>query len=168
MKSLVIFIFFAFAFSVNAAKLPNEFSNNGGSVDFNVPFQVSLHNTVTDKHLCSGVIITDEWILTSANCVKDFQPFEIDVHYSSNRLSGPFRIAEVKNIVIHHAYRTDSLENNIAMLSLESKLELNENASAIAIAKEAPNSFGEAAVTSGWNIKNVCSTIIILFQKKKN
>lgn len=81
-----------------------------------------LHSSEPDMfqaQFCSGVLIEDSWILTTAGCVYDRTAAQVNVAvgvfdlstFSGNRIP-------VKNIRIHPQYNSNSIRNDIALLEL--------------------------------------------------
>ncbi|XP_015156666.1 transmembrane protease serine 2 [Gallus gallus] len=88
------------------------------------PWQVSLH--VQDTHVCGGSIITREWLVTAAHCVEGLfsDPYIWSVYagiLSQNEMhSRPgYR---VQKIISHPNYDTDSKDNDVALMKLETPL----------------------------------------------
>lgn len=81
-----------------------------------------LHSSEPDMYqaqFCSGVLIENSWILTSAHCVYERTATQVNVAvgvfdlstFSGNRIP-------VKNIRIHPQYNSSSIRNDIALLEL--------------------------------------------------
>ncbi|NXJ76395.1 TMPS2 protease, partial [Trogon melanurus] len=88
------------------------------------PWQVSLH--VEDTHICGGSIITRQWIVTAAHCVEGrySDPYSWRVYagilYQDEML---FKNGyKVQQIISHPDYDTDSKDNDVALMKLETPL----------------------------------------------
>uniref|UniRef100_A0A8B9QBA7 Transmembrane protease serine 2 n=1 Tax=Apteryx owenii TaxID=8824 RepID=A0A8B9QBA7_APTOW len=93
------------------------------------PWQVSLH--VQDVHICGGSIITPEWIVTAAHCVEGqySDPYSWRVYAGIlNQKEMIFRAGHgVRQIISHPDYDTDSKDNDVALMKLETPLILTDN-----------------------------------------
>lgn len=88
------------------------------------PWQVGLLNaSIPDPlyaHFCSGTLITDQWVLTAAHCVARRQATELIVLTGTNSLNFGGRKKKVISVVVHGAYDPQTLENDLALLFLDS------------------------------------------------
>ncbi|XP_067154622.1 transmembrane protease serine 2 isoform X5 [Apteryx mantelli] len=93
------------------------------------PWQVSLH--VQDVHICGGSIITPEWIVTAAHCVEGqySDPYSWRVYAGIlNQKEMIFRAGHgVRQIISHPDYDTDSKDNDVALMKLETPLIFTDN-----------------------------------------
>ncbi|XP_075287795.1 transmembrane protease serine 2 isoform X2 [Opisthocomus hoazin] len=93
------------------------------------PWQVSLH--VQDTHVCGGSIITQQWIVTAAHCVEGKQfsdPSNWRVFAGIlNQNEMIFRNGyKVQQIISHSDYDTDSKDNDVALMKLETPLSFTD------------------------------------------
>lgn len=123
--NIVAFIFCASQFTaVIIAFKSNLLSIETEDAAKRFPYHVEIrskHPNRTEK-MCSGAILNNFLIVTTANCVEDVRPFEINVHVGlekSNISSKPFEIRQIK---IHEKYNNRSLCNNIAILQSHSNI----------------------------------------------
>ncbi|XP_055644424.1 chymotrypsin-2-like [Toxorhynchites rutilus septentrionalis] len=77
------------------------------------PYVVSVQNPT---HICGGVIVGTNWVLTTASCVKDAQNLKVLV--GSHRLLTNMKRTNVSSIHSHSAYNSSTGINNIALLKL--------------------------------------------------
>lgn len=123
------------------------------------PYQVSIRSSVPalvgnvptgfSKQVCSGVIIRDKYILTTANCmyVQDMQTrvsriinpsdiFIIAGNISLNQANygeeakGTFR-RNVMSVILHGKFNASTGENDIALLKLDRSLPLYNNTNSV-------------------------------------
>lgn len=128
----------------------------GRSVErMHIPYQVSLRHSMHNTHICSGVIIAPDWILTSARCVGSFDGSDLLAVYGARRLTGPYHVKEIDMVLVHPKYNTNNFENDIAMLLTKSKIDYKINIiDEISLATE-PTVDGESVTVSGWGLKDV-------------
>ncbi|WP_299676682.1 trypsin-like serine protease [uncultured Dokdonia sp.] len=131
----------------------------GTSVDIeDAPYQISLE--FNGNHGCGGTIIDCEWIVTAGHCVDgNTNPANLTVHAGATNQNnnGDGQRIGVAEIIIHPSYGQANgvLVNDIALLRLETPLELNEDVRAIEYATPANTSAadiasGVEAFISGW------------------
>ncbi|XP_065597738.1 transmembrane protease serine 2 [Cyrtonyx montezumae] len=92
------------------------------------PWQVSLH--VQGTHICGGSIITRDWLVTAAHCVEgQFSDPSVWSVYAgilsqNQMLSGlGYR---VQQIISHPDYDTDSKDNDVALMKLETPMHFTD------------------------------------------
>ncbi|XP_010084304.1 PREDICTED: transmembrane protease serine 2 [Pterocles gutturalis] len=93
------------------------------------PWQVSLH--VQDIHICGGSIITPQWIVTAAHCVEG----QYSDAYLWRAFAGILNQNEmfydygyrVQKIISHPDYDTDSKNNDVALMKLETPLAFSDS-----------------------------------------
>lgn len=129
---------------------------SGRSVEkMHIPYQVSLRHSMYNTHMCSGVIIAPDWILTSARSVSSFDGGDLLAIYGARRLSGPYYLKQIDKVIVHPKYNTSNFENDIAMLLTKSKIDYKTNIiDEISLATE-PTVDGASVIVSGWGLKNV-------------
>jgi secreted trypsin-like serine protease len=99
-------------------------SNIIGSVDTGIyrwTMIVSIRLNNTNQHSCTGTILTDRYILTTAHCVQNQSLWKITVVSQHYRLSTePSETYQVDRIHQHPNYRNrgNHFENDIALLHL--------------------------------------------------
>lgn len=116
---------------------------------------------------CSGVILTEDWILTSARCVADFRIEDLEVAYGIRNPQRPESHNGIIIKIIHPDFNRNMFVNDIAMLLTKKKIEFVPNViDWIRLPIEAPKD-GEAVTVSSWVWRKVSpSRDLKIFPKK--
>lgn len=150
MKLCVAVVFWA-VYTVAGSRI------NGGisTGKTNIPYQVTLRYGKNNVHICSGVIVAPDWILTTARCVNSFDGDDLRAIYGTRRLSGTYDAKEIDMVLVHPQHNTTTYENDIAMLLTKSKIEYVTNVvGEVQLATE-PVVDGQAVTASTWGLKKV-------------
>lgn len=118
-------------------------------------YQLSLQNSKTNKHFCAGVIINDDFVLTSAQCVSDLQPNDLTIFYGSRRLSDTGYRTNVKAIFIHPNFTPKTKKQDAALLATTSKIQFIKNVSGPVTLPQLDNFVNRTLIVSGWGTKDV-------------
>ena len=131
----------------NSAKVDENSRKIAG--DGQIPYQVSLR-TDNGTHVCSGVILDERLILTSASCVRAHNPNHA-VAGVLGKKDVSLRIG-IERFKVHELYNSSSLENNIALLRTGYHIDFSTGIKPIALT---PRQWFEddnlAYRISGWN-----------------
>ncbi|XP_014210564.1 trypsin-1-like [Copidosoma floridanum] len=118
----------------------------------NHPWQVSLQSY--GFHFCGGSIISETTILTAGHCTTSYPAGSMTVRLASDRTSNGGTLHKVQQVVRHEKFRTNMYgipENDIAILKLETPIQLSDKAQPIQLFhqdEESPE--GVAGTLSGW------------------
>jgi len=100
-------------------------------------WQVSVGvSWITDPraaHFCGGTIHSSRWVITAAHCVTDTVPEDIAVAAGTTRLTAGALRHNVRRVIVHREYDSDTFDNDIAVLELFQPLNLDETRQAIPI-----------------------------------
>ncbi|KAM3598376.1 uncharacterized protein V6R79_017192 [Siganus canaliculatus] len=113
------------------------------------PWQVVV---LHDQSFCGGTLITNQWVLTAAQCVQSTAGLIVVFGTNTlNPVSNTSKVFYVSNVVVHPGYKSGSFEHDIALLQLTSPVELEDLIKPVCLAEE-DSTFGEGTVfwTTGW------------------
>lgn len=131
------------------------------------PWQVALlvsgSEPTYSRQFCGGSIIGAEWILTAAHCVvptgplRTTEPQRLTILSGTAQLSqsatGPGLQSAVRDIIAHPEYNSATLENDVALVRLQTPLVTSSTQQAIAIPDFSDWPLeGDAGLASGWGL----------------
>ncbi|KYB27515.1 Transmembrane protease serine 9-like Protein [Tribolium castaneum] len=91
-----------------------------------------ISNYPTGSFFCGGALISNQWILTAAQCI--INATQLTIYLGSNKIDGndPNRVTvATATYVTHPDYNPDTLENDVGLVRLRLPVEFNEYISAI-------------------------------------
>ncbi|KAI4891399.1 hypothetical protein NFI96_026095 [Prochilodus magdalenae] len=123
------------------------------------PWQVSLH-VKGEGHVCGASVISNLWLVTAAHCVQDTHKFRYSQPDLWEAYLGLLTQGEaskltvqksVKQIISHPEYDPKTYDNDIALMELDSPVDLNQNIWPICL-PAATHKFpaGHAVWITGW------------------
>lgn len=71
-------------------------------------------------HVCSGIILNDYWLLTTAHCIVKFCKGDLRISYGS---SNHHKLCDVDIIEIHPKYQQNRLTNNVSLIKVKFKFD---------------------------------------------
>lgn len=92
-------------------------------------YVVSIQSAINQEHICNGVILYDQWILTSAKCVRNHRAADLNIFYGSNNLKGNGNRVRVKTIVINTMFDEKRFKDDAALLRTTTKIDFIANVS---------------------------------------
>ncbi|RZB38604.1 serine proteases 1/2-like [Asbolus verrucosus] len=133
--------------------------------DGQFPYMVSLRHSVSKEHLCGGVIIDAQWVLTAANCLKKqflIGNDEYEVFVGSTVKYWGGHIRPVKKIFGNSFFKPTlrQYSNNLALLQLSKPLQFSHTVAPIALGTINDGDCTEV-IAAGWGRtlpKNVTAT----------
>lgn len=128
----------------------------GGEVakEGSAPYQVSIQ-TIFGSHICGGVIIDQQWILTAGHCVLDYPIEVLRVHVGTNNWKQGGVVFRPELALTHCMYDIPSMyHNDIAVVRLNAPIEFNNQTQKIELASEALQP-GDVLTLTGWGSPNL-------------
>ncbi len=112
---------------------------------------------VRDNHICGGSLISSTLIVTAAHCLTSItSPSSLRINVGSKYLSNIRQQRSVSNIYIHHNYDTNTFINDIAIIRLESSINMTDQSTALICLPSTNDteypSADETVVAIGWGI----------------
>ena len=113
-------------------------------------------------HRCSGTIISDRELLTSAHCFYRNSKFQsmfpipslrVYINDPNNCLPNPsddVQVFQVESVTIHYNFGRKLLMNDLAIVRLNATISFNEKVKPIQMANMGDNFEGQDASLSGW------------------
>ncbi|XP_063900803.1 brachyurin-like [Zophobas morio] len=140
------------------SKVPGARIINGNqAAEGQFPWQVALFLSSSESTwFCGGSIISEEWILTSGNCINGADSATI-VSGSTDAYGGD--VSDSSRLILHEDYDNDLLANNIGLIRLRTPLNLGGNTIAVSLSSE---ELGEnvGITVSGWGLTSDDGTTI--------
>uniref|UniRef100_A0A336MRV9 CSON005441 protein n=1 Tax=Culicoides sonorensis TaxID=179676 RepID=A0A336MRV9_CULSO len=121
------------------------------------PYIVSIRWGIlgTSQHVCGGTILNERWVLTAGHCVTELPlPGTMQIvagmtdMKNSNGLE-KWQTIKVVERIVHPDYQGGVNPNDIALLRLETALELNENVQKVALPAKGSETSG-TTILAGW------------------
>lgn len=131
----------------------------GQLVDINqYPYAVSVQYLDYGYYspICGGTIISDKWILTSAECIDLITNGDIHVRIGATNAINDGTVMQIKRYIKHSNYQSElSSEANIALIELKSNIEFNENVKAANLSSQTVvPKVGSNGVLVNWNSRD--------------
>lgn len=159
-----LLIFGIFFFFLSAYSQQGIIGGNNTTIQDN-PWQVSIRATnnyhivnVRNQHICGGSIIAPNWILTAAHCITNLNGGLININeitiasgitQRTDNVNGQYR--NVVEIIRHPNYNPINLENDVALIRINTNLNYNTNVGPILLTNSSSNSsVGTVGRVTGW------------------
>lgn len=99
-------------------------------------------------HYCGGTIYNRRWIVTAAHCVESVSPLAFTVVTGAYKLSSGGQEYKVEQLVVHPAWSSWNLSNDIGLIKLSSDIQFSDKVQALPLSSSYVQT--EDAVASGW------------------
>lgn len=109
------------------------------------------------KYICSGVILDEHWVITTAHCVEKYTKEELQVSHLRN---GHRVISDIEVIEINPGYQQKRLINNVALIKIKSEFDFN-NIVQPAKLPTVETEEDESAYAIGWQKVDVSTEFIL-------
>ena len=157
------------------SSLPHEFKSKkpinriagGEDAPFPIPWQVHVY--VNGVPICGGTILDETTILSAAQCFRlGYLNSTINAGITMEGSLDGQRIS-VREVISHPMFNYETLDNDVAIVKLNSSLTFNENIQPACLPDPSftPEDSGEFALVSGWgsNSKGTYLSIFLLFDR---
>ncbi|XP_065347145.1 trypsin alpha-like [Cloeon dipterum] len=129
--------------------------NNGREAKIGeFPWQVSIRDWSSSMHECGGVIISADWVLTTASCMQRIGNERIVT--TTIDATRPGVIYKAGLVEFHPDFDDFYHSNDIALVKTKFKMSLNMYASPISFADEPP-ALNETGEIAGWGMEHDAS-----------
>lgn len=98
--------------------------------------------------MCSGAILSSRNVLTTATCVQNLLPADVQVYVGSNKYYSGGSTFNVANILRHPNFSSSSFESNLAILRVATSFVFGSTVQPIPLASVAPPNNGLVIATA--------------------
>lgn len=126
--------------------------NGHEAIKHEYPFMAALMNR--NRQFCGGSLIDSKHVLTAAHCVAHMSKFDVQnlrVRLGDHNIKSGQEASHVekrvKRVIRHKGFSSTTLWNDVAILTLDEDVNMNDNIQNICLASNTGNKFEEQTVT---------------------
>ncbi|XP_043937309.1 chymotrypsinogen A-like [Protopterus annectens] len=128
--------------------------NGEEAVSGSWPWQVSLQDW-TGWHFCGGSLINEQWVVTAAHCSVTTSHRVVLAEHDRCSSAEAIQTMSISRVFRHPNYNSYTINNDITLLKLSSKVSFNNRISPVCLPASSDNfPGGMLCVTSGWGLTN--------------
>ncbi|KAJ2395985.1 Kallikrein-14 [Coemansia sp. RSA 2559] len=128
-----------------------------GANKSNYPFIVYLQNTAEQTY-CGGSIISDDWVLTAAHCIKTASASDLHVYIGQAEYNpDPSKATAVSSVTTHPGYDDSTMVNDLSLIKLATPITTNGNSSTISVDSSSVGD-GVTLTALGWGYTSETGT----------
>lgn len=126
------------------------------------PWLVSLTYNIGNRYFgCGGTLINSRWVITAAHCVynrPNLSSYKLKMGIENLDSSNSWtKVYDAQTILIHPSYNPDTMENDIALIKLNSEIPSSSTyIKPICIQTNNINLDGKFLSTAGWGVDGKC------------
>lgn len=122
------------------------------------PYVAAIHKKIFSEFICSGAIISSEWILTGGSCMVDRNPknlfIAVGTKTSYNTINASITY-ELAQIVLHKYYNEATNEYDVSLVKTSKNMEFNDRVKPITLSRSRILGITQALMIS-WRRLRVC------------
>ena len=130
------------------------------------PWQVSLkqYKNGQFRHKCGAALLTHQYVITAAHCVKDVAPSNLIVRIGEYNVldlseAHPHVDKRIQRLVVHSSFNRDSYEYDIALLKMGSEVPFQPNIIPICLPSTKSLLIGKTGSVTGWGRRSEYGSI---------
>lgn len=143
------------ALNLYRALLPTSYIVNGQeAIAHEFPWMAALMNL--QRQFCGGSLIDENHILTAAHCVAHMSKYDVQnlrVRLGDHNIKdndSQTVVKHVKRVIRHKGFSSSTLWNDVAILTLDSKVEYSSTIQPICLAKGSQSYVNNIVTVAGW------------------
>lgn len=142
---------------IQSAVLITPFIFGGGKATANqFPFVVSFRLKIGTSyvHVCGASILSDRFVITAAHCIEpDLKVTDYSISVGAHTKNEEGHLYAIKEFIVHSEYKLP-MPNDVALIILESSIQMSENITNIEINRDFIDENVDAVI-AGWGKSEV-------------